>query len=166
MPSILNPYVLLALLIGALGLFGSGVSIGVKWERRDALANLHAVQVKAIDDANTAVALAVERTVATAKKETAARLAAREKRHKGELDAAQKSRPECARDDVSMGLLNDALRSANGEASTPDKLPDEVRPAAESGGWLGTLGEKLGVRPDRSGGPVPSPSRGLRGVGE
>jgi hypothetical protein len=149
-----NPTVLLFGLVFALGLFGTGVSIGVKWERRDALANLHAVQVKAIDDANAAVDLAVERTLSAAKKETAARLAAREIRHKGELDAARKSRPECARDAESFGLLNDAIRSANAEASTTGKLPDEVRPATGSGGWLGTVREAMGIRNDRSGGAV------------
>ena len=150
-----NPTVLLFGLVFALGLFGTGVSIGVKWERRDALANLNAVQIKAIDDANTAVGLAVERTLASAKKETAAKLAYRERRHKGELDAAKKSRPECARDAESIGLLNDAIRTANGEAPPGTKLPDEVRPATGSGGWLGTVREAMGIRNDRDGGGVP-----------
>ena len=154
-----NPYVLLAGLVFALGLFGSGVSVGVKWERRDALANLHAVQVKAIDDANTAVDLAIQRTLAAAKKETAARLAAREVRHKGELDAVKKSRIECARDAESMGLLNDAIRAANGEASAADKLPDAVRPADGPGGWLGTVGAKLGISGSGAVRPVSPPAR-------
>lgn len=160
----LNPYVIIIALVGAIGLFGSGVSIGVKWERRDALANLTAVQNKAIEDANTAVEVAIQRTVASAKKEANARLTARAIRHKGELDAALKSRPECSRDAESIGLLNDAINSANGETPTPDKLPDTVRTATDAGGWFGYIRSKLGVQPDRDSGPVPETSRGLRGV--
>lgn len=148
MPTIFNPYVLLFLALSAVGMFASGVSIGVKWERRDALANLAAVQIKAIDDANTAVELAIQRTVAEAKKESDARLANRTAKLKGELDAAKKSRPECARDAESLSLLNDAIRSANDEIPTVVKLPDEVRPAYAPGGWLGVIGTKLGVSVD------------------
>ena len=154
-----NPYVLLAGLVFAIGLFASGVSVGVKWERRDALANLVTVQNKAINDANTAVELAIERTLASAKKETAARIKAREIRHKGELDAAKKSRPECSRDAESFSLLNDAINSTNSETATGTKLPDEVRPASGPGGWLGTINSKLGISGDRSSGPMPPPTR-------
>jgi len=159
MPSIFNPYVMLGALLLLLSMFGTGVSIGYKWSERKHVAAFSAAQDKAIADANIAVELAIQRTLASTKKETAARLAAREARHKGELDAAKKSRPECARDDVSMGLLNNAINSANGEEKPTSKLPDEVRPATETGGWIGTFGEKLGIRPDRSGGGVSSPSR-------
>ena len=155
----LNPYILLLVLAGAIGLFGSGVSVGYKWSERAHGAALAAVQVKAIDDANTAVTIAIERTVASAKKETAARLAAREIRHKGELDAAKKSRPECARDAESIGLLNDAINDANRETPAPGKLPDEVRPADAPGGWLGAVGEKLGISGGGAVRAVPPPAR-------
>lgn len=166
MPSIFNPYVLLFFLVGALGLFGSGVSIGVKWERRDALALRDAAQVKAIADANTAVEAAIKRTVAAAKREADARLASRTAKLKGELDAAKKSRPECSRDPESVGLLNSAIADANGEAPAAGKLPDEVRPAAATGGWVGTVREALGVRGSGDVRPVPETTRGLRGLGE
>jgi hypothetical protein len=159
MPSFLNPYILLASLVFAIGLFGGGVSIGVKWERRDALAAVVTAQNKAIDDANTAVDLAIERTVSAAKKESAARLAARDARHRGELDAAKKSRPECARDAGSLGLLNDAIAAANGEANAGSKLPDEVRPADATGGWLGPIRSKLGIPGGGAVRPVPPPAR-------
>lgn len=159
MPSIFHPYVLLGLLLGALGMFASGVSIGVKWERRDALVARDAAQVKAIADANTAVDLAIKRTVAEAKKESDARLAARSIRHKGELDAAKKSRPECGRDLDSVGLLNSAIADANGEAPAADKLPDAVRPAAAPGGRLGTVRSSMGIRGGGDVRPVPEAAR-------
>ena len=162
----LNPYIWILLLAGAIGLFGTGASVGYKWSERAHGTALAAAQNKAIDDANTAVDLAIERTLASAKKETAARLAAREIRHRGELDAAKKSRPECGRDSVSIGLLHDAIDSANDQTPTTSKLPDEVRPPAETGGWFRKLGEAVGIRPDRSSGSVPADARGLRGVGE
>lgn len=154
-----NPYVLLLVLAGAIGLFGSGVSVGHKWSERAHGAALAAAQVKAIADANTAVDLAIQRTVVSAKKEADARLAARSIKHKGELDAAKKSRPECSRDAVSMGLLNDAIRAANGEAPTADKLPDAMRPADSSGGWLGAVGTKLGISSGGAVRPVSPPAR-------
>ena len=155
----LNPYVLLLLLAGAIGMFGSGVSVGHKWAERAHGAALAAAQVKAIADANTAVDLAIQRTVAAAKKEADARLAARSIKHKGELDAAKKSRPECSRDAVSMGLLNDAIRAANGEAPAADKLPDTVRSADGPGGWFGTVGAKLGISGSGAVRPVSPPAR-------
>lgn len=161
-----SPTILLFVVLGLVGMFGTGASVGYKWSERAHGAALAAAQVKAIDDANTAVELAVERTLATAKKEANARLSARTARMKGEIDAAQKSRPECDRDDVSLRLLHDAISAANGETPAADKLPDEVRPAAASGGWLGTVREALGVRGGRDIRPVPEASRGLRGVGE
>jgi hypothetical protein len=161
-----NPYALLAGLVFAIGLFGSGVSIGYKWSERSHGAALAAAQVKAINDANTAVDLAIQRTLASAKKEADARLAARSIRHKGELDAAKKSRPECSRDAESVGLLNSAIADANGETPAGTKLSDEVRPTSAPGGWLGTVREALGVRGDRDIQPVPEAARGLRGVGE
>ena len=157
-----SPTGLLMLLVTALGLFGSGVSIGVKWERRDALANLHAAEIKAINDANTAVDLAIQRTLAEAKKEATARAKAREIRYRGELDAAKKSRPECARDGGSFGLLNDAIRAANSEASPSSELPDGVRTSAKPSGWIGTLTEKLGVSGGGAVRPVPEAAPTMR----
>jgi hypothetical protein len=159
MPSIFNPYVLLFFLVGALGLFGSGVSIGVKWERRDSLALRDAAQVKAIADANSAVEAAIQRTVAAAKREADARLASRTARLKGEIDAAKKSRPECSRDAESLGLLNDAIRSANGETSASGKLPDTVRPADGPGRWFGIGRSPVGISNDRAIRPVSPPAQ-------
>jgi hypothetical protein len=154
-----SPTGLLVMLLAALGLFGSGVSIGYKWSERAHGAALAAVQVKAIDDANSAVELAIKRTVAAAKKESDARLAARTARLKGEMDAVKKSRPECARDAESLGLLNSAIDSANGEASAGAKLPDDVRPPDTPGGWLGTVREKLGIPDGGAVRPVPEAAR-------
>lgn len=124
-----SPTGLLVMLLAALGLFGSGVSIGYKWSERAHVAAVAAAQVKAIDDANTAVDLAIKRTVASAKKDADARLATRTARLKGEIDAARKSKPECARDAESMSVLGEAIKAANGEGEVVDK------PAAEPAGW-------------------------------
>ena len=159
-----NPYVIIVALVGAIGLFASGVSGGVKWERRDALANLTAVQNKAIEDANTAVEAAVKRTVASAKKEANARLAARTARMKGELDVAKTSRIECARLPESVRLLNDAVAAANDEAPATGKLPDEVRPDSTADGWGRKLRSAMGISTDRTVRDVPPDARGLRGV--
>ncbi len=159
MPSILNPYVLLFVLVGALGLFGSGVSIGVKWEKRSTVAAVIAAQTAAIEQANRDAEIEKQRAVSAAKKESDARLATRTARLKGEIDAAKKSRPECSRDAESLGLLNDAIDSANGEAHPGAKLLDEVRPADAPRGWIGKLSEKLGISNGGAVRPVPETPR-------
>lgn len=148
-----SPTVLLVLVVFGLGLFGSGVSIGVKWERNDTLAKIAVAQDAAIAAANAAVAAETERAVAREKAAATARAKAREVRHQGELDAAKKSRPECARDSGSMGLLNNAIDDANGISGSSGRMRASVRPAGEAAGWLGAVGEKLGIQ---SGGAVRS----------
>lgn len=140
-----SPTVLFVCLALGLGLFSSGVSIGVKWERNDTLAKIAVAQDAAIAAANAAVAAETERAVAREKAAATARAKAREVRHLGELDAAKKSRPECARDSDSMRLLNSAIDDANGGATAPGGMRAPVRPAGETAGWLGTIVEKLGV---------------------
>lgn len=140
-----SPTVLLVCLTLGLGLFGSGVSIGVKWERNDTLARIAVAQDTAIKAANAAVAAETERAVAREKAAATARAKAREVRHQGELDAAKKSRPECARDSDSMGLLNNAIDDANGVAAGAAGMRAPVRSVGEASGWLGAITEKLGV---------------------
>lgn len=159
MPSILHPYVLLGLLIGALGMFGSGVSVGYKWSQRAHVAAVAAAQVKAIDDANTAVDLAIQRTLSAAKKEADARLASRTAKLKGEIDAAKKSRPECARDAESVSLLNSAIDSANGKEDAPVKLPDPVRTPASTLDWFRIGHPALGISSSGSVRPVSPPAQ-------
>jgi len=151
-----SPTVLLVCLALGLGLFGSGVSIGVKWERNDTLARIAVAQDTAIKAANAAVAAETERAVAREKAAATARAKAREIRFQGELDAAKKSRPECARDAVSMGLLNSAIDDANGGASTPGGMRAPVRSVGEASGWLGAITEKLGIQSGGAVRPVPA----------
>lgn len=141
----LNPYILLAGIVFAIGLFGSGVSIGYKWSERAHGAALAATQDTAIKAANAAAYAETQRTVAAAKAEADARLKASSIKHKGEIDALKKSRAECARDAESVQLLNDAINSANGSETAPDKLPEPVQPAGETGGWLRIFNPSVGV---------------------
>lgn len=123
-----NPYLLLAGLVFALGLFGSGVSIGYKWSERSHVADVVAAQNAAIERANADAEAEKQRALAAAKKEADARLAARTARMKGEQDAIIKSRAMCARDAESLGLLQQSIDAANGQGSTDQRLPDPVRP--------------------------------------
>lgn len=152
----MNPYVIISLMVLCLGLFGTGVSIGVKWERNDTLARIAVAQDTAIKAANAGVALETERALARAKAEADARARYREVRHKGELDAAKKSRPECARDSESIGLLRDAIRESNGQASAAAAVSEPVRADGGTAGWLGTIGKKLGIQGGGSVRPMPA----------
>ena len=140
-----SPTVLLLCVAFGLGLFGSGVSIGVKWERNDTLARIATAQDTAIKAANAAVALETERALAREKAAASARAKAREIKHQGELDAAKKSRHECARDAESQRLLHSAIDDANGNTGASGGMSAPVRPAGEAAGWIGTVREKLGV---------------------
>lgn len=110
-----SPTILLASLILAIGLFGSGISIGYKWSERAHLAAVAAAQDTAIKAANAATEAEIKRSVAAAKAEADARITASQIRNKGELDALKKSRAACARDADSMELLKAAIVTSNGE---------------------------------------------------
>lgn len=157
-PAVLLGIIVAVLLSGIIGA-GAGAFAGYRWSELTHVADVAAAQVKAIDDANTAVALATERAMAQARKEANARLAAREVRHKGELDAITKSRPECRRDAESVGLLNNAIDSANGEGPTGSGVPAEVRPTSEAAGWLGTLRSSMGISDRGAVRPVSPPAQ-------
>ena len=155
----MNPYVLIAALVGAIGLFLTGISIGVKWEKNDTLAKIAVAQDTAIKGANQAATAEIERTVAAAKTEADARIKASSLRQKGELDAAKKARPECARDDVSMGLLYQSIDAANDHPSTTVKLPDPVRFSTKATDWFGLGRKELGVQDSGANGSLPSAAR-------
>ena len=153
----LNPYAIIAALVFALGLFGSGVSIGYKWSERSHVADVVAAQNEAIERANADAKIEKERALAAAKAEADARLAARTARLKGEVDAAKKARPECARDAESISLLRSAIGVANGKADAAPVVPSVVRSAGGPAGWLGTFSTPLGVQGSRAVRPVPTP---------
>ncbi len=155
----LNPYAIIAALVFAIGLFGTGVSVGYKWAERSHVADVVAAQNAAIAGANEAAEAEKQRALAAAKAEADARLAARTARMKGEIDAAKKARPECARDAESHGLLLDSIRVANGEKAAATKLPVTMRTLTDPAEWLRLGHEKLGVSGSGSVRPVPSPAR-------
>ena len=143
-----NPMVLPALLVAALGLFGSGFWAGSKWERGDQAIKVVDAAVTTVDAANTDVEAETGRTVVAAKTEAEARLTARNIRLKGELDALKKSRPECSRDADSIRLLNDAIETANGKAPSAPVLPESMRPVAFPAQRVGAGDQELGIPGD------------------
>jgi hypothetical protein len=154
-----NPYLILIALVGAIGLFFSGVSIGYKYEKNAHLAALATSQDAIIKTANAIVDSQVQLTVAAAKAEADTRIKSAAIRNKGELDAMSKSRPQCGRDSVSMGLLNDAIDTANGQSRTPSVVLNPVRPSPLSGGWLGVKPTSMGLQNDGILRPVPTPTQ-------
>jgi len=140
-----NPYLLLACLVAAIGIFFTGFQSGRHWEQRDALANVVAAQDAAIERANKESELETQRAIQAAKAEADARAKASAARHKGEIDAARKANPLCNRDAESVGLLLDSIRISNGEKDPAVKLPDTVRSTAGAFGWFRFGNQKLGV---------------------
>lgn len=126
MPFIPNPWILLGSFIIALGLFLSGLSIGIRWQKGREAANVAAVQKQTIDDANRTVRIETERALASAKAEADARVRAAGIRRKGEIDAILKARPSCNRDSDSLRLLVESINSANGTEAATNKLSEPV----------------------------------------
>ena len=126
MPFIPNPWILLGGLILAVGLFLSGLSIGVRWQKGREAANVAAVQKQTIDDANRDAIAEAQRAVAAAKQEAEKRASFQILKLKGERDAALKASPNCSRDPISMGLLVESINSANGTEAAANKLPEPV----------------------------------------
>ena len=126
MPFIPNPWILLGGLILAVGLFLSGLSIGVRWQKGREATNVVAIQKQTIDDANRDVEAETKRAVAAAKQEVEKRASFQIIKLKGERDALAKASPNCSRDSTSMGLLLDTIRSANGEKAAANELPKPV----------------------------------------
>lgn len=122
----LNPYVLLAQLIGLLIAIFGAYQYGYSRAEDAVSARVAAAQVEAIDRANLDVEAATKRAVAAAKAEADARVRAAGIRRKGEIDANAKARPECARDSQSMELLQQSIASANGQTPAGNSLPDAM----------------------------------------
>ena len=154
-----NLYLLLAGLVFAIGLFGSGISIGYKWSERAHVAAVAAAQDTAIKSANAATDAEIKRSVAAAKTEADARIAASAARTRGEIDALKKSRVACARDTESLSLLNDSIRTANGQTAAASVVFNPVRPAVGPAGWLGVGSAKLGISGSGSLRSVPETAR-------
>lgn len=129
----LNPYILLGLFVSLLAATFGGYHYGYSRAEDAISARATAAQEQAIDRANKDVEAATARTLAQARAEAAAKLAAATIRLKGERDAAIKSRPECARDADSMRLLTDSIAASNGTAPASSSLPDFVHPAGVPG---------------------------------
>ena len=147
-----NPYVLLVGLVLALGLFGSGVSIGYKWEQRaNAAAQLEVAQQaadRARQDAATESAAALQQAKAAA----AQRAAARQKQHALELEIARdETARNCRVSDGVFSVLQQSIRAANGTAPSAIRIdaglptlpgtekPDSSRSGAGADGWFGRL---------------------------
>ena len=155
-----HPYVLLGSLVFAIGLFASGVSIGYKWSERAHAAAVVTAQVEAIERANQDADIEKQRALSAAKTEADARLKASAKRHRGELDAARKAKPECARDADSVRLLLDAIADANGDNPRPtSELSHPLRSPANSSFWNRLRHPAMGVSTGGDSGAVPPPPR-------
>lgn len=122
----LNPYVLLAQLVGLLIAIFGAYQYGYSRAEDAVSARVAAAQVEAIDQANRDTEAATARAMAAAKAEADARVRAAGIRRKGEIDANAKARPDCVRDAQSMELLQSALDSANGNTPASSGLSDPV----------------------------------------
>lgn len=120
------PIILLVALLALLGTGFGGYRYGKHVCQGEQATAVAAAQKQAIDAANADVEAATKRAVEQAKMEAAQRLRATTIRLKGERDAALKARPECVRDAGSMGLLQSAIDSANGQSTTSGTMPDSV----------------------------------------
>ncbi len=121
-----NPTIVLVLLITALGLSFGGYRYGKHVCQGEHATEVATIQEQAIDAANTESKAATKLAVGQIAREANARVRAAGIRRKGEIDAEAKARPECLRDTDSMGVLHDAIASANGQSTTSSRMPDAM----------------------------------------
>lgn len=156
---LLSPSFWLGALISGAIVFGSGVYVGVRWEKSDNAESIITAQDAAIKGANKGAEAATKLALEQASKDTQHRLANQGARLAGEIDAAKKSRPGCARDTESMRLLSTSIDTANGGAAASREVPSVVRIAPKASGWFGTVFEKLGISDSGPVQPVPPAAR-------
>lgn len=125
-----NPTIILVLLVTVIGLSFSSYRYGKHVCQGEHATKVATIQEQAIDAANTESKAATKLAVQQIAREAAARVRAAGIRRKGEIDATDKARPECARDQQSMELLQSALDAANGQGSAGNSMPDSVRPTS------------------------------------
>ena len=120
------PIILLVALLALLGSGFGGYRYGKHVCQGEQATAIATAQNEAITRANLDVEAATKRAVESAKKEADARIRAAGIRRKGEIDATAKARPECARDQQSMELLQQSIAAANGQTPAGNSLPDAV----------------------------------------
>lgn len=137
-----NPYAILAALLFALGLFGSGVSVGYRYRDGRVAAERTEAAQQAAERARQESAVESAAALAHAKAQAAARAAARQKSRALELELAKdEAARTCRVSDNTYRLLNDTIRAANGAAPETRSSNAPLRPAtnhswADSGGLV------------------------------
>lgn len=132
----------------ALGLFLSGVYLGYQYAAGQQAQALQEAQGQALETARQQAELDRQAAVARARREAVAAERARAARTKGVRDATLKARADCSRDTESLGLLVDALQTANGAPAGPGGVPVALPDRTPAGERDGSGDPALGVRPD------------------
>lgn len=132
-------------LVMFLGGGAGGVWLGYRFANGEAATKLIEKNQALVAQINENADAEKQRIAESAKRELSARLAMRDIKTKGELDAIRKSRAECARDTESHRLLVDSVRTANGEAASASIMYPAVRSSSDAGGYFGAIGKALGV---------------------
>lgn len=128
----MNPYAIIAAIVFAAGLFGTGVSVGIKHERGAEALRINEAAVAAADKARADAALESDRALADAKATASRRAAAREKTHQLELEIARdESARKCRISDGTLSVLSQSITAAN---TTPAEAGPAGVPAAAPAG--------------------------------
>lgn len=144
-PTLPSPTTLLVGLVLVGLAFAGGAYVGKEYESGQ---NAKA-KVEELSGTLTTIGKLVESDKSTAiqqaAKEATAKERARAARSKGVSDAMVKANVVCDRDDVSFGLLNDAIDAANG-TSPAASLRGSMQSATQTDGQVGSGGTGVGVR--------------------
>jgi hypothetical protein len=142
------PYRILIALVFALAAFGSGSYIGYQYAQGRVAQELSDAKDAALEAARRRAESDLQDAVERVRRETLATERARNARSKGVNDATAKANPRCDRDDVSHGLLVDAINAANGSPDTARSLPEKLRQGADTSKRVGQGDSGVGIRYD------------------
>lgn len=165
MPAQLELWILriLATLVALLMAGSVGGYYGYKYAKdADAAASLVAAK-QAIEQSNADVKAAADAYYQAGLRNATIAARSNQLALEGQLDAAKKSKPECAWDSQSFGMLQHAVDTANGEGGSPATVPSGMQPVAPTGGAFGLGHPFLGLHFSGGSGALPEPAQPVRG---
>ncbi len=128
----LNPYLILAGLLFWLASCAAAAWLGYDYRDGKVAQQVARAQAETLKQAQADAAADLQASITRVRTEAVAQARVRAAKTIGVQDATLKARPDCGRDDQSLGLLNTAIDAANGAQASAGSMPPSVRSAAET----------------------------------
>ncbi len=128
----LNPYLILAGVLLWIGSCAGAAWLGYDYRDGKVAQQVARAQAETLKQAQADAAADLQASITRVRAEATAQARVRAAKTAGVQDATLKARPDCGRDDQSLGLLNAAIDAANAAPASTGSMPPSVRSAAET----------------------------------